>query len=318
MGWRLAPRRGAGRGRWAACCVAGALSSCTRVSDHERFAPDDEALSIVQTVPQAGAQGVARDATIDLCFSHVVDPRSVAPTDATMSSGETPLDNEVSLELLAWTGPGSAALDEAGLDAPWCAGSVLSVRPKAEMLAGLHYRLRLVPRAHGWGGELLDTQADGWTTETDRQRYYLEFTVERFPEAERPADGTGDDGPAGAEELDGPTLRELFDPGALFDPARPTCSCHRDVDDLALARLDLRDPEGAYLALVEDTRPRDTGFPMVAPRRPSESFLVQKLLRDHDGAALQGILGDAMPPDEEIPYADYVSVARWIAAGALP
>ena len=55
---------------------------------------------------------------------------------------------------------------------------------------------------------------------------------------------------------------------------------------------------------------------MVSPRLPSESFLVHKLLRDHDGEALRGVLGDAMPPDEEIPYTDYVAIARWIEAGA--
>ncbi len=66
-----------------------------------------------------------------------------------------------------------------------------------------------------------------------------------------------------------------------------------------------------------DPRPRDTGFPMVSLRRPSESFLVHKLLREKDGDPLRGVLGDAMPKDGELPYADYVAIARWIEAGAL-
>ena len=304
------------------------LASCTRVSDTERFAPDDETLVIVRTVPEAGARDVAPDAAIDLGFSHTVDPRSIAPTDATMSSGETPIDSEASLQLLPWTAPSGVDV-AADATAPWCSGSVLSVRPKAPLFAGLHYRLRLVPRASGWNGEILDTAQPGWTPEGTRMRYYLEFTVDPAPDPERPDDGTGDTGDTDTGDTDtddggddapqdGPRLADLFAPGQIFDPERPTCSCHRDPDDLALRRVDLRDASRAYAALVLDVRPRETGFALVAPRRPSESFLVQKLVRDHDGAPLEGILGDAMPPEGDLPYADYVMIARWIAAGALP
>jgi len=41
-------------------------------------------------------------------------------------------------------------------------------------------------------------------------------------------------------------------------------------------------------------------------------------LRDEDGHALRGILGDPMPADGTLPYADYVAIALWIEAGALP
>ena len=316
------PRRrwlGLGLAPWCELASVGAClavaSSCTRVSDTERFEPDDEPLSIVQTVPVGGAQGVARDAAIDLCFSHPVDPRSLAPTDASMSSGETAIDSESTLQLVPWTEPGGGAVGAQGpAAAPWCPGSVLSVRPKVPLLSGLHYRLRLIPRARGWNGELLDTDADGWTPEGDRMRYYLEFTVDPAPEAEREDDVPQDDVP---EELPGPSLTELFAGGNVFDPARATCSCHRDVESLALARLDLRDVDRAYAGLVLDTEPRETGFPLVSSRLPSDSFLVQKIVRDHQGEALEGILGDAMPPDEALPYADYVMVARWIAGGAM-
>lgn len=302
---------------WA--CI-GAASSCTRVSDTERFAPAEDPLAIVQTVPERGEEGVARDAAIDLCFSHTVDPRSIAPNDATMSSGETPIDSESTLQLFPWTAPGGVPVgaddDVAG---PWCPGSVLSVRPKAPLFAGLHYRLRLVPRARGWNGEILDTEADGWTPEGDRFRYYLELTVDPAPDPEHEpsAEDTGTRDGGDTMDLPGPTLTDLFAAGAVFDPARDTCSCHRDTEDLALLRLDLRDVDRAYAALVLEPRPRETGFELVSPRRPSESFLVQKLLRDHDGDPLQGILGDAMPPDEPLPYRDAVRIAEWIEAGAM-
>jgi len=316
------------------------------VSDQERFESARDPLAIVETVPVAGATDIAADAAIELCFSHTIDPRSLAPADATMSSGSTPIDAETTLQLRPWTNPGGTPAD-ADTPAPWCEGSVLSVRPRALLFHGLRYRLRLVPRARGWNGEILDTDADGWTSEGPRRRYTLEFIVAPSPDPQRDDTGPDDTGPddtgpddtgpddtgpddtgpddTGPDDTnppplqDGPTLTELFEPGAVFDPERPTCSCHRDTDDLALARLDLRDPLRAYAGLVLDVRPRETGFVMVSPRRPSESFLVQKLLRDeHDDRPLRGILGDAMPPDAPIPYADYVMIARWIAAGALP
>jgi hypothetical protein len=43
---------------------------------------------------------------------------------------------------------------------------------------------------------------------------------------------------------------------------------------------------------------------MVSPTRPSESYLVQTLLRDPDGSALYGVLGEPMPPDEPLAHAD--------------
>lgn len=303
----------AARTVFAGAVLAGA---CTRVSETERFEAGEEPLVIVETVPEAWATAAPRDGAIDLCFSHPVDPRSIGPTDATILSGETPLDVESTTQILPWTAPGGVALDEAaGVIAPWCSGSVLSVRAKAQLVAGLHYRLRFVPRVAGWNGEIIDTETYGWAPEGDRRRFYLEFTTETT--AEHTPDPTpGTDPPPDTTEPDAPTLTDLFGRGGVFDPARETCSCHRDPDDLALARLDLRAVDSAYEALVLETRVRETGFAMVSARRPSESFLVQKLLRDHDGEPLQGILGDAMPPDEPIAYADYVMIARWIAGGA--
>lgn len=306
--------------RWL---VGGLVSSlvigaaCTRVSDTERFEAPDTPLAIAQTVPGAWAQGVPRDSAIDLCFSHSIDPRSIGPTDATVISGESPLDVESTIQILPWTAPGGVPLGDAAATAePWCSGSALSVRPKARLVAGLHYRLRFVPRVRGWNGEIIDTEAEGWAPEGDRRRFFLEFTAESTAEHDPGSDPGSDPGPD-TTEPDAPTLTDLFAPGSVFDPARNTCSCHRDPEDLAFERLDLRDVDPAYAALVLDTRVRETGFVMVSARRPSESFLVQKLLRDHDDAPLQGILGDAMPPDEPLAYADYVMIATWIAGGAV-
>jgi hypothetical protein len=344
--------------RVAAAIVAvgwfAAGSACTRLSDDARYEVQSEPLEIVATAPVAGATDVATTAAIDLCFSHVVDPRSLAPTDATISSGETPLDGEASFQLVPWQGPQGARIDfdEDPPDGPWCSGSVLSVRPRAPLLAGLHYRLRLVPRARGWNGELLDTEAPGWVPEGNRFRYYLEFTVDptippgRDDEASTTGDATtgdvttgdvttgdattgdvttGDvttgDATTGDDDDDpfaAPTLTDLFAPGRVFSTDRDTCSCHRGSDELATGRLDLSDPARAFASLVNDPRERDNGFAMISPRRPSESFLIQKLVRDHDGQPLRGIIGDPMPPDEPIAYADYVDLALWIAGGANP
>jgi hypothetical protein len=280
--------------------------ACTRVSEHQRFEPRDDLLEIVETVPPRGSIDVPPDVQLDLCFSSFVDPRAVL--DAPVTSGAVQVDAERSLQLSPWRGPGGAPTG----DAPWCEGSVLTVAPRTALMPGLLYRSRLAASLRGWNGEVLDTSGPGWTAEADGPRFYLEFTV-----APEQADGPGSAGESSSDDggssddgestggdppgADDPTLEDLFAPGAIFDPQRATCSCHRGDDALATARLDLHDP----------------GFPMVSLRRPSESFLVHKLLREPDGDALRGVLGDPMPKDGELPYADYVALARWIEAGAL-
>ncbi len=327
-----------------------AASACTRVSDRERFTAQGDAIAIAEAIPTAGRQDVATDVQIDLCFSAYLDPRSVGSGDATLTSGVAPIDIEVALQILPWRGPGNARLvDHDEFAAPWCEGSVVSISPRAELLGGLLYRLRLVPRARGWAGEALDTETPGWTVEGSSTRYYHEFRtrddggadtgVESGDDADTSGGdeggtttraesgddgaattsaGSSDDGGAGDGEdgTEPPTLAELFAPGNLFDPNRDTCSCHRDPHDVPGQLLDLRTPDAAYADLVLGTRPRDTGFPMVSPRRPSESFLIHKLLRNPDGSALHGLLGDAMPQGGTLPYADFVAVARWIEGGA--
>jgi len=303
--------RGGQRSAIAAVSLA-ALVGCTRVSDHERFEGPDETLEILASAPQPGELDVDPDLRIDLCLSGRIDPRSIGQLDATVSSGGAVTDSELSVQLAPWLAPGRPEPPD-DLDEPWCGGSVLSIEPKAELTPGARFRLRLVPSAVGWAGESLSTEGPQWVTDegAGQPRYVLEFTVDPSPRTmppNRPA-------PPPPPPV---TLRDLFRDGRPFDPSTTTCSCHRDPDDLALARLDLRTPASAHAALVGSARPRDTGFAMVAPRDPSRSFLVQKLLRDEHGEALYGVLGEPMPPDEPLAYADLLAIVQWIADGAEP
>lgn len=291
---------------------------CTRVSDEQRFPPNPEKLTILTTVPPQKATGVSPDVQVDLCLSSLVDPRTVADADATLSSGSQRFDSDLSVQLVPWRGPGGDPLPS-DAESPWCSGSVLSVTPGASLQGGVFYRVGLLPSVGGWAGESLDTDAVGWTrTEDDEMRYILEFTV-GTPEGDTDGTTTGTS-PADPEPEPPPvpSMSDLFAPGEPFDPKRRACSCHTGADALAHARLDLSTPEAAFDALVLPTELHDTGFPLVTPRRPSESFLLHKLLRDADGAAIHGVLGDPMPPDEPLPYPDIVRIARWIEGGAEP
>jgi hypothetical protein len=283
------------------------LIGCTRVSDEERFDPIDEEIAIVQTVPEAGAIEVERSVQIDLCWSGLVDPRSIGDIDALIASGEHFADTDVAVQLWPWRPPANA--EGSAPAAPWCTGSVLSVTPESELMAGVQYRLRLADTTVGWAGEAVDTDRPGWVDEDGGNLFLLEFTV-----AEDPPPAGGD-----PPEEDPRTLADLFATGGPFDPERGLCSCHADPDETAHALLDLSTPEAAFEDLVLPPRLRDTGFAMVTARTPSESFLLHKVLRDPDGSAIHGVLGDAMPlGDAPIPYADYVALARWIEDGALP
>ncbi|TPV92676.1 MAG: hypothetical protein B7733_24415 [Myxococcales bacterium FL481] len=110
-------------------------------------------------------------------------------------------------------------------------------------------------------------------------------------------------------------LHTLFAPGDVFEPQAGSCSCHAGQDPLATARLNLATPARAWASLTRSP-PATTGFPLVAPRRPSSSHLLHVLLRQADGRALRGVLGHPMPPDEPLRYPEIVTIARWIAHGA--
>ena len=288
--------------------LSGCLASCTEVSDRNRFDTEPTTLRVLQTVPAAGATGVSPSQPIAVCLSSIIDPRSVAPRDTSVSSGPALFDTELTVQLMAWTAPDGGEIPPLS-EAPWCTGSVLSVRPQTAMTPGARYRLQMLPTPRGWAGETLETDLEGWVAAADdgAPRYFVEFTVDPEPIAPEKDD---------PEAMAAPTLTDLFAEGGALDPERANCSCHTDPDDLAWRRLNLSDPETAFEALVGAAGPGDTGFAMVAPRDPSQSFLLHKLLRDHTGARLDGILGDAMPPDEPLAYTDLVAIARWIEGGA--
>ncbi|PRQ00548.1 Ig-like domain-containing protein [Enhygromyxa salina] len=280
---------------------------CGDLDERQRFEPAVGVLEIVQTIPAAGAVDADPLTQIDLCMSAEVDPRVLDSFDATLHSAELTFDVEHEVQLFSWRGPGSRS---ALADARWCPGSVLSLTPSGVLQPGLTYRIQLRPALLGWAGEALDTDADGWSPNADGDlRWFLEFRVAGSP---------GDDAPDDVPALDvGPTLTQLFEPGELFDPQRAACGCHQGTDELASARLDLSDPQIAWEQLVLRTGTESTGAVMVSPRRPSESYLIHKLLRTDSGEPLHAVRGGPMPPDAPLPHADLVRVAHWIASGAL-
>jgi hypothetical protein len=287
-----------------AAWVAG---GCVEPSDQQRFEPAVGALQITETIPAAGATEVDPLVRIDVCLSAEVDPRALVSFDATLHSGNLTFDTEVEVQLFSWLAPGSRA--ELATER-WCGGSVISLTPGGSLQPGLGYRVRLRPALLGWAGESLDTTTEGWLPDDQGElRWFLEFRV---------AGSTSDPSPEEVPELEvGPTLTQLFEPGEVFDPERGACSCHQQgEDELASARLDLSDPQTAWTELVLRTGLESTGFPMITARRPSESYLLHKLLRTREGEALHWLHGEPMPPGDPLPHADMVRIAHWIESGA--
>lgn len=285
-------------GRLALASVAVYLAGCPVAGDEPRYASASTSMAIERTHPAEG--GVLRPGeSIDLCWSTEVDPRSLIDSSVIISSGQSRSDVRSRVQLFPWLGPGGNEATER-----WCEGSVLSIQPTTQLLSGVRYRLRIDARLVGWRGETPSTTDAGWTlTDDGAPVFFLEFSI-------------GDEVTGNEVALAAPpTLQTLFTGGHVLDPERGMCSCHLDPDDLALQRLDLRDPETASRWLL-DPRVRETGFPMVTPREPSESYLLHKLLHEPHGEALFGVRGDPMPPGEdELEYEDLVEVARWIDAG---
>ncbi|MFO7562707.1 MAG: Ig-like domain-containing protein [Enhygromyxa sp.] len=281
---------------------------CGEAREHPRFEGEIGALEIVETIPAPGSSEADPVTRIDLCLSAEVDPRALDDFDATLHSADLVFDARQEVQLFSWQAPGSRS---ALASTRWCPGSVLSLTPTSLLQPGLTYRVQLRPALLGWAGESLDTDQAGWAlTPAGDLRWFFEFRI-----AGSPADSPPEELPSLPP---GPTLSALFEPGEIFDPERAACGCHQRADELARDRLDLSDPQTAWSSLVLRTGFEATGFAMVTPRRPAESYLVHKLLRSADGQALHGLRGDPMPPDAPLPHADLVRIAHWIADGAQP
>ncbi|NVB42965.1 hypothetical protein G6O69_34405 [Pseudenhygromyxa sp. WMMC2535] len=287
--------------------------SCAELAESPRFEADAAPLEIIETIPADGAVDVDPLTRIDICLSGELDPRVVNEFDATLHSATLTFDTQQEVQLFSWRAPGSRDLLASER---WCPGSVLSLTPESPLRAGLTYRVRLRALSGlGWSGGALDTTQDGWTlSEGGDLRLFIEFRV---------AGSVGDPLPEEIPALpDGPSIEALFETGRVFDPERAACGCHQGGEgenaELALARLDLSDPTLAWSGLVLREGSEPTGFAMVSPRMPSESYLIQKMVRDAEGDALRGIHGVAMPPEDPLPHADLVDLAHWIAAGIEP
>ena len=284
-------------GVWLGTLLAlglGLVSGCGELSERARFDADVGTLEIVATDPPHGATDV--------------DPRALENFDALLHSGTVTFDGRQEVQLFSWRASGSRTELAA---TRWCPGSVLSLAPGAALQPGLGYRVEIRPAPLGWAGEALDTEQDGWAPDPQEEgdlRFFLEFRV---------AGTTADERPEKILELEpGPTLTELFEPGEIFDPERAACSCHQQPDELAFARLDLTTPTRAFEGLVLRQGLEATDFPMISPRRPSESYLIHKLIRTDTGERLHALRGEPMPPDAPIPHADLTRIAHWIHAGA--
>jgi hypothetical protein len=281
--------------------------------------PEAEAqMRVVDSFPRSG--DVLDDArvTVDLCFSHRLDPSTVSDEGLRLRSGFIFYDADLQVELSNWRERGGEAISEQ----PWCEGSVLRLQTGGAIVPGVSYRVLLLDGLRAWTGETLDLEAEGWIhptpVDTDGEeqdpedlepRWVLDFSI--APDAFVPEDG--EDEP----EQPGRSLEALFSPGAVLDAQEHRCSCHLDSDGLARDLLDLSSAETAYDDLVLDTRVHPSGFPMVSPGDPASSYLVQKLVH-HKGGTLPGVFGDPMPPTGSLTSAQIGEFSAWILEGALP
>ena len=320
------------------CCT---FTSCADVEDPRAFEENLPPIRLLFVLPNDEQSAAAVDSRIEFCWSTRLDPRSVRPGSANLSSGLLNFDSDLEVQLFPWRVPviGTALAEEA-----WCPGTVISVTPQTPLTPGIKYRIRMSGRIRGWAGEELDASTPGWIEDDQGDTfYYHEFTVadssarttanpnsgltqqkhpfqisfqldhlhDRQLESERPSRNSTHQPDQRAPAY---TLRQLFSAGQIFDPNLQRCSCHLDSSSPAMGRLDLRSAEKAFPTFNQ--RIMSTGFPMVAPRRPSDSYLIQKLLKTDDGQAIHLVRGSAMPPESSLAHVELASIARWIADGA--
>lgn len=231
---------------------------------------------------------------VTLCFSGYLDPDSVRPGSASLSSGSRNYDSRLTFDLADWEATDSQR--------PTCPGSILRVILPADLVPDTRYRLRLVDRLQDWAGLTLSSEGDPrWIQEDPSNRVLIiEFQSAKADAALEP------------EPVPEPlSFRQLFEPDAVFGTNNPSCSCHQQ-----LSSFNLRDPESLYQTLRYKTH--GSGQPWIQPGHASWSYLIFKLLRDPQGHALPGVSGDPMPPSAPIKREDLRQIAQWINDGARP
>lgn len=245
-------------------------------------------------------------APLEFCFSKLIDPQSIRPGLAHLSSGSVNLDSEIGLDLVDY----QYALGLRPYRQP-CPGSVLWVRSIGKIAAETSYRLRLFDEIRDLKGRKVNDRDDRrWLAGKDgKRRLYLEFKSAP-PGEPRPTEP----GPGKAPPQPPSTLRELFAPNEVFAAGNPSCSCHRTPQSLAFDRLNLSSPEVAHHALLNGKSGNEMAW--VAPGYPEHSYLIRKLLRDQEGHALPGVLGDPMPPAKPLMKRDLARIMAWIEKGA--
>ena len=267
--------------------------------------PPPGEISILETVPPQGAEGVAVDASIDLCLDGVLYPGALERFEVLLTSGGSAFDTEVEIALTPYRAPGRRDLLDASR---WCPGSVVMVRPTEPLIPGATYGLRLVNGPHGWDTESLGITGTGWSLDEDAQWVFtLAFTTQAgtaTPSLPLPT-------------LDVMPLDALFEPGQVLSPTGGACSCHQRQGELARDVLDLSAPALAYVNLVGDATIQETGFPLVSTGYPAASYLLQRLIEDEDGGPLRGVLAAHRPSQAELDPADLAALSAWIATGAL-
>src|SRR5688572_25237501 len=152
---RLASVFGVHLERWVSTCVVvpcvWGLACAVASDDEDRFDQGLSKLRVTATVPTSDADDVDPRTSIDLCWSGRLDPRRLIDTSALLSSGRARFDSELELQLFPWRDPQPSGPAER--NAAWCAGSVVSVTPSADLREGIRYRVILTTPPRGWNGE---------------------------------------------------------------------------------------------------------------------------------------------------------------------
>lgn len=272
-------------------------SACADLRPRPERMQAQPSVRLLWTQPQA-EQLHPVNAPLLLCFSGYLEPRSIQLSTANLSSGTRNYDSRLQFDLAQWRDPNSEP----------CPGSVIRIFPAQNLSPHTRYRLRLADHLRDWQGQPLSSEMDPrWFSQEDTRALYLEFvTGEAAQGPDTPAQPSQP-----APKRDPLRFSQLTAPREIFGSANSGCICHQQAGP-----FDLRTPERAYELLRFGKN--KGGEPWVSPGFPSSSALIFKLLRDPEGHALPGVLGDPMPPHRALRRDEFARIAQWIEDGALP